>query len=276
MVLKTVLSFKPNLIKRIRAAMNIELSRPLAFFDIESTGVNPGTDRIVELAIIKISQDGEKSRFRRLINPTIPIPKEASDIHGITDEMIKDAPVFKEIAPEVASFLENCDLGGYNSNRFDVPLLVEEFLRAGEPFSIMDRRLLDVQKIYHKMEPRTLGAAYQFYCGKPLEDAHSADADVEATWEVLEAQIDRYPNIGRNLDSILQFTGEERIVDMARRFVYKGDDIIFNFGKYKGQVAHKVFKMEPQYYDWMMRGDFPLHTKQVISDIFREVFPSKK
>ena len=256
--------------------MNIELSKPLAFFDIESTGINPATDRIVELAIIKISPSGEKSRFRRLINPDMPIPKEASDIHGITDEMVKDAPLFKEIAAEVNTFLENCDLGGYNSNRFDVPLLVEEFLRAGEPFSIRERRLLDVQKIYHKMEPRTLSAAYQFYCGSNLEDAHSAEADVTATWEVLEAQIQRYPTIGKNLDSILQFTGEDRIVDMARRFVYKGDEIVFNFGKYKGEPAHKVFRMEPQYYDWMMRGDFPLHTKQVISEIFREAFPNKK
>ena len=256
--------------------MNIELSKPLAFFDIESTGINPSTDRIVELAIIKINPDGQQSRLRRLINPGMPIPKESSDIHGITDEMVKDAPVFKQIAAEVLDFLDNCDLGGYNSNRFDVPLLVEEFLRAEVPFSISQRRLLDVQKIYHKMEPRTLSAAYQFYCGHSLEDAHSAVADVAATWEVLQAQIDRYPNIGKNLDSILQFTGEDRIADMARRFVYKGDEIVFNFGKYKGQSAHNVFRMEPKYYDWMMRGDFPLHTKQVISEIFQEVFPNKK
>ena len=256
--------------------MNIELSKPLAFFDIESTGINPATDRIVELAIIRISPDGEKQRFRRLVNPGIPIPKEASDIHGITHDMIKDAPSFKEIAPEVAAFLENSDLGGYNSNRFDVPLLVEEFLRAGVLFSLSDRKLLDVQKIYHKMEPRTLSAAYQFYCGKSLEDAHTASADVDATWEVLQAQIDKYPNIGHSMSSLLQFTGEDRIVDMARRFVFKGEEIIFNFGKYKGRAAHLVFKEEPQYYDWMMRGDFPLHTKQVISEIFFQVFPNKK
>lgn len=255
--------------------MNIELTNPLAFFDIESTGINTATDRIVELAIIRINQDGEKRRFRRLVNPQIPIPKESSDIHGITDDMVKDAPAFKDIAAEVVSFLDNCDLGGYNSNRFDVPLLVEEFLRAAVPFSLAGRRLLDVQKIYHKMEPRTLSAAYQFYCQKSLEDAHTASADVEATWEVLQAQIEKYPVIGRTMNSILQFTGEDRIVDMARRFIYKGEEIIFNFGKYKGRAAHIVFKEEPQYYDWMMRGDFPLHTKQVISEIFLQVFPNK-
>ena len=256
--------------------MNITLTSPLAFFDIESTGINPATDRIVELAIVRISPEGEKSRYRRLVNPEMPIPKDSSDIHGITDDMVKDAPTFSALAPEVADFLEGCDLGGYNSNRFDVPLLVEEFLRAGVPFSLTGRRLLDVQKIYHKMEPRTLSAAYQFYCHKNLEDAHSATADVEATWEVLQAQIDKYPNIGGTLDSILQFTGEDKIVDMARRFVYKDEIIIFNFGKYKGKAAHHVFREEPQYYDWMMRGDFPLHTKQVISEIFKQVFPNKK
>ncbi|GAB3351365.1 3'-5' exonuclease [Arachidicoccus ginsenosidivorans] len=256
--------------------MNIELLKPIAFFDIESTGINPATDKIVELAIVRIEPTGEKSRLRRLVNPGMPIPKESSDIHGITDEMVKDAPLFKEIAAEVVRFLDNCDLGGYNSNRFDVPLLVEEYLRAGVTFSLSDRKLLDVQKIYHKMEPRTLSAAYQFYCNKNLEDAHSATADVEATWEVLQAQIDKYPNIGHSLNSILQFTGEDKIVDMARRFVFKGEEIIFNFGKYKGKAAHLVFREEPQYYDWMMRGDFPLHTKQVISEIFRQVFPGKK
>lgn len=256
--------------------MNIELVKPLAFFDIESTGINPATDRIVELAIIRIQQDGEKMRFRRLVNPGMPIPKESSDIHGITDDMVKEAPSFKEIAQEVALFLENCDLGGYNSNRFDVPMLVEEFLRAEVPFSLSDRKLLDVQKIYHKMEPRTLSAAYQFYCQKSLEDAHTATADVEATWEVLLAQMDKYPTIGRSLNSILQFTGEDKIVDVARRFVFKGEEIVFNFGKYKGRMAHLVFKEEPQYYDWMMRGDFPLHTKQVITEIFQQVFPHKK
>ncbi|SEA34281.1 DNA polymerase-3 subunit epsilon [Arachidicoccus rhizosphaerae] len=256
--------------------MNITLNRPLAFFDIESTGVNPATDRIVELAIVRISPEAEKVRYRRLVNPGMPIPKESSDIHGITDEMVRDAPVFQQIAQEVADFLENCDLGGYNSNRFDVPLLVEEFLRTGVPFSLTGRRLLDVQKIYHKMEPRTLSAAYQFYCHKNLEDAHTATADVEATWEVLQAQIDKYPIIGDNLNSILQFTGEDKIVDMARRFVYKDEEIIFNFGKYKGKAAHLVFREEPQYYDWMMRGDFPLHTKQVVSEIFKQVFPGKK
>lgn len=255
--------------------MNIQLERPLAFFDIESTGINPATDRIVELAIVRVAVDGTETRFRRLVNPEMPIPDEAREIHGISDEMVKDAPAFRQIATDVERFLHNCDLGGYNSNRFDIPMLVEEFLRAGVAFSFDKRRLLDVQKIYHKMEPRTLSAAYQFYCNKSLEDAHSADADVTATWEVLKAQVERYPVIGNSLDSILKFTGEDKIVDVARRFIWKGEEIIFNFGKHKGKAVHIVLKQEPQYYDWMMKGDFSLHTKQVISEILNNTFLKK-
>lgn len=250
--------------------MNIQLQRSLAFFDIESTGINPASDRIVELAIVKVSPDGTETRYRRLVNPEMPIPKESREIHGISDEMVKDAPTFKALATEVLDFLADCDLGGYNSNRFDIPMLVEECLRAGQPFRLDNRRLLDVQKIYHKMEPRTLSAAYQFYCQKSLENAHSADADVVATWEVLKAQIDRYPNIGNTLDSILKFTGEERIVDVGRRFIWKGEEIVFNFGKHRGKAIHLVLKQEPQYYDWMMKGDFSLHTKQVITEFLKD------
>lgn len=251
--------------------MNLQLQRPLAFFDIESTGINPVLDRIVELAIVKVAPDGTQTRFRRLVNPEMPIPKESSDIHGISDEMVKDAPTFKLIAEQVHDFLADCDLGGYNSNRFDIPMLVEEFLRAGQSFRLDNRRLLDVQKIYHKMEPRTLSAAYQFYCDKSLENAHSADADVVATWEVLKAQIDKYPHIGHTLDSILKFTGEDRIVDVARRFVWKGEEIVFNFGKHRGKAVLQVLKQEPQYYDWMMKGDFSLHTKQIITEFTQSV-----
>lgn len=255
--------------------MNIQLQRPLAFFDIESTGINPAADRIVELAIVKIDPNGKETRFRRLVNPEMPIPQEAQDIHGISNEMVQNAPTFKMIATEVLNFLANCDLAGYNSNRFDIPMLVEECLRAGHPFRLDNRRLLDVQKIYHKMEPRTLSAAYQFYCQKSLENAHTADADVVATWEVLQAQIDRYPNIGNTLDSILKFTGEDRIVDVGRRFIWKGEEIIFNFGKHRGKAVHVVLKQEPQYYDWMMKGDFSLHTKQIITEILSTTFLKK-
>lgn len=255
--------------------MNLQLDRPLAFFDIESTGINPALDRIVELAIVRVAPDGSETRYRRLINPQMPIPAEAQSIHGISDEMVRDAPSFSQVAPEINQFLENCDLGGFNSNRFDIPMLVEEFLRAGQPFHLDSRRLLDIQKIYHKMEPRTLSAAYQFYCHKNLEDAHAASADVDATWAVLKAQIDKYPEIGHSLDSILSFTGEDKIIDVARRFVWKGEEIIFNFGKHKGKAVHFVLKQEPQYYDWMMRGDFSLHTKQVITEIMNQAFLKK-
>ncbi|MBX2934340.1 MAG: 3'-5' exonuclease [Ferruginibacter sp.] len=246
----------------------LKLNRPIAFFDLETTGVSLSADRIVEIAIIKILPDGTRQVKRKLINPQIPIPKDASDIHGITDEMIKDAPTFKQAANEIKMFIENCDLGGYNSNRFDVPILMEEFLRAGMDVDLSTRKMIDVQHIFYTMEPRTLTAAYKFFCNKELTDAHSAEADVEATIDVFMAQVDKYTNLGNSVDSILQVIGEEKIVDYARRFSYneKGQEI-FNFGKHKGKSVTDVLKAEPQYYDWMMRGDFPLHTKQKLTEI---------
>lgn len=247
--------------------MPLSLTRPLAFIDLETTGTNLCLDRIVEIAIVKVLPDGTKQTKQKLINPQIPIPKACSDIHGITDEKVKDAPVFKEVANELKQFIENADLSGYNSNRFDIPLLVEEFLRAGINLDMKNRRMVDVQQIFHMMERRTLGAAYQFYCKKDLIGAHSAEADANATWEILEAQTICYENLGSTLDSILKFTGEETIVDFARRMIMDNNVEVFNFGKHKGRPVGDVLKAEPQYYDWMMKGDFPLHTKQKLTEI---------
>ncbi|WP_018627400.1 3'-5' exonuclease [Niabella aurantiaca] len=246
----------------------LQLTKPLAFIDLETTGVNLGSDRIVEIAIVKILPDGTRNVKRKLINPEMPIPKANTEIHGITDEMVKDAPTFAQVAQELKQVLDGCDLAGYNSNRFDVPLLVEEFLRAGVDFDMRGRRLVDVQNIFHKMEQRTLSAAYRFYCEKTLEDAHSAEADASATHEVLLAQISRYPELGTTVDSINKAIGEEIIVDFARRFVMDNGVEVFNFGKYKGKAVADILKAEPQYYDWMMKGDFPQHTKQKLTEIF--------
>lgn len=225
--------------------MKLQLTRPIAFVDLETTGINISTDRIVEIAIVKISPDGSRQVKRKLINPEMPIPQASSDIHGITDEMVKDAPTFKQAANELKQFIENCDLGGYNSNRFDIPMLIEEFLRIGMDFNIDGRKLVDVQKVFHMMEQRTLSAAYKFYCQKSLDGAHSAEVDAIATWEVLEAQVERYPQIGNTVESIVKFTGEDDIVDFARRFIKDKGVEIFNFGKHKGKPVVQVLKEEP-------------------------------
>jgi DNA polymerase-3 subunit epsilon len=247
----------------------------MAFIDLETTGINLGTDRIVEIAIVKILSDGTRIVKRKLINPEIPIPKASSDVHGITDEMIKDAPTFKQVAQELKQMLDGCDMAGYNSNRFDIPLLMEEFLRAGVEFDMRHRKLLDVQNVFHKMEPRTLGAAYRFYCNKTLESAHSAEADASATHEILMAQLSRYPELGTTVDSILKVMGEDQVVDFARRFIMCEGVEVFNFGKYKGKAVADVLKAEPQYYDWMMKGDFPLHTKQKLTEILNRTLLKK-
>lgn len=255
--------------------MPLTLTRPLVFIDLETTGINLATDRIVEIAIVKLNPDGSKVEKQKLINPGIPIPKTASAIHGITDEKVKDAPTFKQVANELKQFIDHSDLSGYNSNRFDIPLLIEEFLRAGIELEMTTRRMVDVQQIFHMNEKRTLEAAYKFYCNKELTDAHSAAADASATWEVLIAQIERYSHIGGTIDSILSFTGEEKLVDFARRFVFDNDVEVFNFGKYKGRPVSEVLKAEPQYYDWMMKSDFPLHTKQKLTEIFNRTLLKK-
>ena len=245
----------------------LQLTKPLAFIDLETTGVNLATDRIIEIAIVKVLPDGKRSIKRKLINPQIPIPKQSSDLHGINDEMIKDAPTFKEVSQELKQMLDGCDIAGYNSNRFDIPMLVEEFLRADVDFDMRGRRLVDVQNIFHRMEQRTLSAAYKFYCNKILDGAHSAEIDASATHEILIAQLERYPDLGTSIESVLKLIGEEPIVDFARRFIMENGIEVFNFGKYKGRAVAEVLRLEPQYYDWMMKGDFPQYTKQKLTEI---------
>jgi DNA polymerase III subunit epsilon len=253
----------------------LQITRPLAIIDLETTGINLGSDRIIEIAIVKIMPDEKKQVKRKLINPEMPIPPASTEIHGITDEMVKDAPSFRQVANELKQFLDNCDLAGYNSNRFDIPMLAEEFLRIGMEFDGKGRKLLDVQKIFHMMEQRTLSAAYRFYCGKELEGAHGAEVDASATWEVLVAQVGKYPQLGTNIDTILKCIGEEQVVDFARRFILENGIEIFNFGKHKGKAVTEILKAEPQYYDWMMKGDFPLHTKQKLTEIFNRTLLKK-
>ena len=255
--------------------MSLQLARPIVFIDLETTGINITSDRIVEIAIIKILPDKTKVIKHKLINPQMPIPKSSIDIHGITDDKVKNAPSFKEVANELKQFIDNADLSGYNSNRFDIPLLMEEFLRAGIEIDMSNRRMLDVQTIFHMMEKRTLEAAYKFYCEKDLVEAHSAEADASATWEILEAQLKKYDTLGNTLDTVLKFTGEEKYVDFARRFIMENGVEVFNFGKHKGRPVADVLKAEPQYYDWMMRGEFPLHTKQKLTEIFNRTLLKK-
>jgi DNA polymerase-3 subunit epsilon len=251
--------------------MKLNLERPLAFFDLETTGTDVATDRIVEICIIKAMPDGSKVTYLERLNPTIPIPPSSSAIHGITDNDVRHCPSFEYKAEEIFEFLTNCDLAGYNSNRFDIPLLIEEFLRVGDKFDLSDRRFVDVQNIFHKMEQRTLVAAYKFYCDKELVNAHSAEADVTATFEVLEAQLDRYDDLENDIDSLAEFSKANRTtVDFAGRIALNEDEVeVFNFGKHKGKKVSDVFSQEPSYYHWMMNAEFPMYTKQVITKIYR-------
>ena len=248
--------------------MELNLKRPLVFFDLETTGVDTVNDRIVEVSMIKIMPSGEEVVRTRRINPQMHIPEQATAIHGITDEMVKDEPTFAQIAKSMAQFIEGCDFGGFNSNRFDLPMLVEEFLRAGVDVDFKRCKFIDVQNIFHKMEQRTLVAAYKFYCDKDLQDAHSAEADTRATLEVLKAQLDRYDELQNDIDFLADFSSRGEAVDYAGRIVYneKGEEV-FSFGKYKGRVVSEIFRTEPSYYDWMMNGDFPAYTKKVITEI---------
>ncbi len=248
--------------------MKLNLKRPLVFFDLETTGVDTAKDRIVEISMVKVMPDGEEIVRTRLINPQMHIPEDATAVHGITDEDVKDQPTFAQIAKSLSQFIEGCDFGGFNSNRFDLPMLVEEFLRAGVDVDFKNRKFIDVQNIFHKMEQRTLVAAYKFYCNKDLTDAHSAEADSRATYEVLKAQLDRYSELQNDVAALAEFSSRGETVDYAGRIVYndKGEEV-FNFGKYKGVKVSEVFQREPSYYDWMMNGDFPLYTKKVITEI---------
>lgn len=249
----------------------LNLKRPIIFFDLETTGTDNAKDRIVELALVKIAPDGKREKYVKRINPGIPIPPEVTLIHGISDEDVKNCQTFKQIAHSLYDWMRGCDLGGYNSSKFDLPLLAEEFLRAGINVDFTERHMIDVQQIFFKMEARTLSAAYQFYCHKDLENAHSAEADINATIDVLEAQLDRYTDIGHDVPTLHQFTHTEEYVDFARRIVMKDGQPVFNFGKYKGRKVEDVFTSEPQYYDWMMQADFALHTKQKISEILNRM-----
>lgn len=255
----------------------LQLKKPIAFLDIEATGSNVTTDRIVEIAMIKYLPDGSRTVKRKIINPQIPIPQAVCDIHGITDDMVKNAPTFKQAAHEIKQFLDGCDLSCYNAYRLDIPLLMEEFIRAEVDFDVKSRRLVDVQKIFHTMEQRTLSAAYKFYCNKPLEDAHSAEADAAATAEILFAQVERYPQLGNTVESIIKAVGEDNIIDFARRLAYDDKGVeVFNFGKHKGRPIADVLKAEPQYYDWMMKGEFPANTKQKLTEIYTRIMLKKR
>lgn len=248
--------------------MNLNLKRPIVFFDLETTGVDTSRDRIVEISMIKVNPDGSEEVRTRRLNPKMPIPPESTAVHGITDEDVKDCPTFARIAKSLEEFLQGCDFGGFNSNRFDLPVLVEEFLRAGIDVDFKRRRFIDVQNIFHKKEQRTLVAAYKFYCDRDLNDAHSAEADTRATYEVLKAQLERYPDLVNDVDALADFSARGEVVDYAGRIVYddKGKEV-FGFGKYKGRSVEEIFRIEPSYYDWMMKGDFPLYTKKVITEI---------
>ena len=261
--------------------MKLRLTRPLAFFDLETTGTNVVKDRIVEISVFKVLPDGSSESLTRLVNPGVPIPPEVTAIHGISQADVADAPTFLQLAPQLDQFLHNCDLAGYNSNKFDVPMLIEEFLRCGIQFDIKKRRLIDVQNIFHKMEPRTLKAAYKFYCGKELVDAHAAEADTKATYEILLSQIERYEGknyedrdgqvsqpVTNDMDALHQFSYNHNNADLVGHIGFnKQGKEVFNFGKHKGRRVEDVFREEPQYFDWMMKADFPLSTKNVIQGI---------
>lgn len=256
--------------------MQLNLRNPLVFFDLETTGINIVKDRIVEISYVKVFPNGDEEIKTRRINPGMPIPPESTAIHGITDDDVKDCPTFKEIAKSLASHIEGCDLAGYNSNRFDIPMLAEEFIRARVDIDLNRRKFIDVQTIFHKMEQRTLSAAYKFYCNKSLENAHSAEADTIATYEVLKAQLDRYPELKNDVAFLSDYSSFSNNVDFAGRMIYndKGEEVI-NFGKYKGRLVTEVLKLDPGYYSWIMNGDFPLNTKKMLTEIRLRDFNSK-
>ncbi|PLW94855.1 MAG: DNA polymerase III subunit epsilon [Marinilabiliales bacterium] len=268
--------------------MKPNLTKPLAVFDIESTGVVVGKDRIVEIFVIRIDPDHSEHEFHAIVNPGIKIPQEVIDIHGITNEDVADKPSFKEVAPKLVQFLENADLAGYNSNKFDIPLLVEEFIRADVEFDYSKRRFIDIMGIFHKMEPRNLRAAYKFYCEKDLINAHSAKADTQATWEIFQAQLSRYENVEvtdnegnistpivNDMEALSTFSKTNRNADLVGHIVFNKDGVeVLNFGKYKGTPVQDVFKKEPSYYDWMMKSQFPESTKRLISQIKLRSFNS--
>ena len=266
--------------------MELNLTKPIVFIDLETTGINVANDRIVEISMLKITPDGKKDVHTHRINPTIPIPAETTAIHGISDEDVKDAPTFADMAANFAQFIGTADLGGYNAIKFDFPLLVEEFLRVGVDFDLKGRRLVDVQNIFHKMESRTLSAAYRFYCNQELTNAHGAEADTIATYEVLKSQIDRYEGIEytdktgkktcpieNNIRTLSEFSYYNQTADLVGQIIFNQNNAeVFNFGKHKGKTVEDVFRNEPAYYDWMMKAEFPLSTKKLITSIKLRAF----
>lgn len=257
--------------------MELKLSKPLVFFDLETTGVNIGTDRIVEISILKVFPNGNKESKTWLVNPEIEIPADAVAVHGITNEKVVTEPTFKELAPAVNEMINGCDLAGFNSNRFDIPLLAEELMRAGIDFDMSSRKAIDVQVIFHKKEQRTLSAGYKFYCGKDLEDAHSAEADTHATYEILKAQLDKYDDIENSVDALSEYSAHTKRADFAGFILFNDkDQEIFSFGKYKGRTVEEVLKENPGYNAWIQNADFPLYTKKVLREIKERMSAPKK
>lgn len=256
--------------------MELKLKNPLIFFDLETTGLNIISDRIIEISYLKVFPDGREESKTYRVNPEMPIDPKATAIHGITDEDLKDAPTFKELAKTLANSFEGSDFAGYNSNKFDLPLLAEEFLRCGVDFDLKKRKFIDVQVIFHKMEQRTLSAAYKFYCNKDLSNAHTAEADTMATFEVLQSQLDKYPELENDIDKLSDFSSQNKNVDFIGRIILDDNGVeIFNFGKYKGMPIENVFQKDPAYYSWMMNNDFPLYTKKVLTSIKLRGFNKK-
>jgi DNA polymerase-3 subunit epsilon len=256
--------------------MQLNLSKPLVFFDLETTGINIASDRIVEISILKVLPNGKEEIYTQRVNPVIAIPKEASDIHGITNEDVLNEPTFKEIAKKVSDLIKGCDLAGFNSNRFDIPLLAEEMLRADVDFSMKNRLAIDVQTIFHKKEQRTLAAGYKFYCAKDLENAHSAEADTIATYEILKAQLDKYDDLENDTKLLSEFSVQRKRADFAGFLLFDNDGAeIFSFGKYKGKKVMDILNQNPGYYAWIQNADFPLYTKKVLTEIKLRSFNNK-
>jgi len=257
--------------------LELKLKRPVVFLDLETTGINVSADRIVEISLLKISPNGKEQWMTTKVNPEMPIPPKVTAIHGISDADVADAPTFREIARKVASFMDGCDLAGYNAIKFDIPVLAEEFLRTETDFNFRKRKYVDVQVIFHKKEQRTLSAAYLFYCRKNLENAHSAEADTAATYEVLKCQLDRYPDLENDIEKLALFSSFNNNVDFAGRIILDENGIeTINFGKHKGRSVEDVLREEPSYYAWIMNGDFPLYTKKVLTEIKLRAFGNKR
>ncbi|WP_323789399.1 exonuclease domain-containing protein [Psychroserpens sp.] len=256
--------------------MQLNLSKPICFFDLETTGINISKDRIVEISILKVHPDGKEETYTQRVNPTIPIPFLVTQVHGISDADVADKPTFKEISKEVHNMIKDCDLGGFNSNRFDIPLLAEEMLRAEVDFDMKNTQSIDVQTIFHKMEQRTLSAAYKFYCDKNLDNAHSAEADTIATYEVLKAQLDRYDELENNANFLAEFSSRKKYADFAGFIGYTKEGLeCFSFGKHKGKLVTDVLESEPGYFGWLLNADFPLYTKKVLTAIKLRSFNNK-